>query len=1782
MRQGNFALRLPASFPAATSCARITPLRRAETAKRRATPANLGPMADGEKPPRVFISFARDNSDHIEAVRQFREVLRANGIDARWDGQAGPQVWSSWMTEGIETGDYILVIASPKYKLHAERKGPLEEGRGVRWEARLIEDKLFNEDDEHFLDQVLPVVLPGRSVGELPNWLTPRMRTNFVVRDLTVEGVDRILRHVFKQPYDPPTRVGPRPVLSTRQQEQAAVNGGLPPAQDIAAEFTRALSTFEGRQAALAEIAGWLREADDRSSRFVMSGPGSGKTALLGLIAHLGGGYEYRVGVPLPEACLPPKNSVNVALYVRNMVPGAILTRLAQAAGMSTGEIASEISAQPLADGITSLIGYLRAQHKRMTVLLDALDEESMPKEGDAEASSKDLEELAQILLKPLVTDPDAPIRFLLGGREQVVPLAGFGSAAQDDRVIDLDGAYRDVAALRQWVRTVLRGQDPPRQDAPDYSSPWRDAHRTLVDSAVAEIVGIAGSSFYIGEAIARAQARLRELPDPRSAQWKDALPKDVGPAMRAELQARLAASQAQRAIDLLLPLAYGRGDGIPWAEVWLPLANELRPRSAGPYGDADLEWIRKHASSYVVENSSAYPDRPLFQLYHQSLGAYLRADERHPEGKPDQAADEHTIVRTLLGRVHALADGSRDWARASAYVRDHLLEHAVASGCLADIDELVLDPGFLANGRDAELRAVLGNLTEPHHRAIAAAYSSALAALPASPGEATANPEADGRSPDDVRALLAQLSLAARCRDVDVLARRIRLGTGPGQAPWQAIWAAWRQQPPHVRLSGYTDRVRAVATATLVDDRVVAVTAGDDGGIRIWDVLRGVLVRDIPRAHNGGVLELATGRLGDGTPIVVSVGDDHAVRVWDLNAGNAPTTVFTEHESPVHGVAVAELHHGSTVVVTGDDHGTIRVWDPQTGKEIRPCYARYKTPVTAIALMRLGATTYVVSARVNGDVLVWSLVPRNPRVSTYHWGARAVRALAVGELDRRPMVASAGDDGAIHVWDPASDPTSQDAGRAPLAVHRDGVWALAVAEVNGRPVIVSAGADQTARVWDVDDGAPIGAPFTGHTGAIRALAVTEAGNRTIVISGGDDEVPRVWDVTAAGAANEAFSGHQRKIRSLLFTQIDGRNRLISGGTDATIRRWDPDSGAMMGRPLTGHHQYVGALAVTDLDGRACILSGGADTIVRIWNAASGGEEREPFKIADRPAAVTALLAITVGAEMRIVSAYLNGTVVVWNPGTGQETARYQGHQDTVRALREIRLDPSKPDPLIVSAGADGALHVWEPASGKRVLAERSGHRAVTALADVPSHPSWVASGGDDGMVRVHDLVTGAGSQEWCNQASAVQALAVTSSQDSVMIASAHADGTVQFAEGTVQFSGPSHPRQVTSYPRVHLGGAHALAVGTAAGRSAIFSGGGDAVIRAWDLERKAPLRTMHRGWVRSLAVTVPPEGEPDVDEHPEDEPAADKLMVVSGSDDDTIQIRDLEWDQTQEERVLAAHHRGVRALAVSATERPVVVSGGVDHRLKVWDLSNGKLLGRLGGHGDWVRAVAVSTLRGIGPVAVSAGGDGDVAAWDLSEMTAIGAPRSLHSGGVRAVGIAEVVGDDGQSRAAIVSGGTDKTIVVSLLQTGERIGAPFTGHGSEVRALVATSLGRTQVVISGDDAGTVLAWDLANRGSVGEVPHGPGEVNAIAAQPRGYPGYRGIDCTWVAVAAGETVTLSSWTAERNWEERATARFGCEVLGVAMPQEFWGEEPPGRLVVGATQGLVLLKIADPT
>ena len=89
------------------------------------------------------------------------------------------------------------------------------------------------------------------------------------------------------------------------------------------------------------------------------------------------------------------------------------------------------------------------------------------------------------------------------------------------------------------------------------------------------------------------------------------------------------------------------------------------------------------------------------------------------------------------------------------------------------------------------------------------------------------------------------------------------------------------------------------------------------------------------------------------------------------------------------------------------------------------------------------------------------------------------------------------------------------------------------------------------------------------------------------------------------------------------------------------------------------------------------------------------------------------------------------------------------------------------------------------------------------------------------------------------------------------------------------------------------------------------------------------------------------------------------------------------------------------------------------------------------------MRSVAAAELDGR-PVVISGGDDQTVRVWDLATGTPVGDPFTGHDGPVTAVAVAEVEG-----RPVVISGGDDQTVRVWDLATGTPVGDRFTGHDS-------------------------------------------------------------------------------------------------------------------------------------
>ena len=466
-------------------------------------------------------------------------------------------------------------------------------------------------------------------------------------------------------------------------------------AEELRGQFVPRITGFIGRAQALTDLSRWLDDPADTRTTVVTGDPGSGKTALLGLLAALSD-PQRRPAVPrtgLPAGIIPRPGMVDVAVYAGNLTTGQVLAGLAAAAGLE------DLDPDPAAFDLSlaRLLAELQDREQPLTAVIDALDEAADPAD------------LAGWLLRPLIERGRGTLRLLLGTRRHVCPHLG-PAWPSSCLPVDLDAArYADPASLTEVVRRALRRGDPGHASP----SPFAACPPQILESTAVAIAEAAGRSFFVARILASAQAARSVLPDPTDPTWRASLPREAGPAMRQDLETRLGGN-AGRAIGLLLPLAYTQGAGLPWEDIWPALAVALDPE--GQYTGEDLLDLTARAGAYIVE-SGTIEDRSLYRLYHRSLAEYLL------QGR-DQRADQHAIGTALVQHVPLRPNGRPDWSAAHPYIRAYLAAHA-AAGCL--IDDYVQDPGFLLAASPPQLLDALAHTTSESTWAATDAYRRAL-----------------------------------------------------------------------------------------------------------------------------------------------------------------------------------------------------------------------------------------------------------------------------------------------------------------------------------------------------------------------------------------------------------------------------------------------------------------------------------------------------------------------------------------------------------------------------------------------------------------------------------------------------------------------------------------------------------------------------------------------------------------------------------------------------------------------------------------------------------------------------------------------------------------------------------------------------------------------------------------------------------------------------------------------------------------------------------------------
>jgi WD40 repeat protein len=160
----------------------------------------------------------------------------------------------------------------------------------------------------------------------------------------------------------------------------------------------------------------------------------------------------------------------------------------------------------------------------------------------------------------------------------------------------------------------------------------------------------------------------------------------------------------------------------------------------------------------------------------------------------------------------------------------------------------------------------------------------------------------------------------------------------------------------------------------------------------------------------------------------------------------------------------------------------------------------------------------------------------------------------------------------------------------------------------------------------------------------------------------------------------------------------------------------------------------------------------------------------------------------------------------------------------------------------------------------------------------------------------------------------------------------------------------------------------------------------------------------------------------------------------------------------------LEGHQHEIRCLAITPSGK-TLASGSADHTVRLWDLTEGRLLGILEGHSGWVNCLAIDPS---GTLLASAGRDGQICLWRLPSGRT-GKRLEGHSQTVFCLAISP-------NGTLLASGSSDRTVRLWNLPTGDQL-TTLEGHDGGVSCLAISPDG--QVLASGSADGTVRLWSL-------------------------------------------------------------------------------------------------------
>jgi WD40 repeat protein len=646
---------------------------------------------------------------------------------------------------------------------------------------------------------------------------------------------------------------------------------------------------FTGRKKIINDLTDWLNNPNDHRARIITGKAGVGKSAILSRIIMIS-------NTTISEDIIDKYRNINdsnfkhvdLAIHSKGKKLEDFIDRISTFLNIETTK--------------AEIMEVLNKRDQPFFFIIDALDEAVEP------------QRIATALLEPL--SGISSVKLLIGTRPEYLNDLG-------DKCVHLfvdDPQYLERSDFEDYVTSrLLCVGDLER------ITPYRK-NNILARQVANVITKTAYPNFLIGRLISEALISSSRIIKPDEIN-DSGLPNTVAKAFNDYL--RRFDEEETKVRDILTPLAWSYGMGLPFDNIWPRLASAL---SGNTYEDEDITWVLNHAGSFIIE--SIDQKRSVFRLYHQALSDYFR------EGRDDESIHKIIFLELINSIPKVINTQVIDWKLASPYILNYLSVYAQKSG---NLNDLLLDPYFLLLSNSSQLFTDINSVGNTIPRELVYRYQQVVHHIRSKPLNESSS--------------YLMMSSFQNGVLIDEDYRKFYSSI----CEWETIWTKWHPETPSMLL-GNGDSYVSVFTCAKWLSRMVAIIGRTNGYVEVWDISDGKKIANWNPNLSTSVDQLSFIDI-QGKALIVASWDDNHIGVYNLRE---QTSVLKTLNSRILALCVTK-REGKFVFVTAEKDLSLKIWSLPEFEIIIDKKNATLSNVYSLSEINIGFKTFVLSA---GDSL--------------------------------------------------------------------------------------------------------------------------------------------------------------------------------------------------------------------------------------------------------------------------------------------------------------------------------------------------------------------------------------------------------------------------------------------------------------------------------------------------------------------------------------------------------------------------------------------------------------------------------------------------------------------------------------------------------------------------------------------------------------------------------------------------------------------------------------------